>query len=235
MNINIEESIKYLKDFSGYYQKENNKEVVFCPTYTSLAGSVNKRLDLVKYGAQNVNSHKSGAHTGEISISMLKELFCEYCIVGHSERRSLYSDNNYDINLKLKLLLENSIIPILCVGETEKERQSGNSCNIVTEQLSACLEGMTLSDENKILIAYEPVWAIGSGNNATISDVSSMNETIVNHMNTLGYKTDQFYILYGGSVNINNILDLKSAKYLNGFLIGGASLNPLDFWNIINK
>ena len=101
--------------------------------------------------------------------------------------------------------------------------------------MSACLEGMTLSDENKILIAYEPVWAIGSGNNATISDVSSMNETIVNHMNTLGYKTDQFYILYGGSVNINNILDLKSAKYLNGFLIGGASLNPLDFWNIINK
>ena len=234
MNFNIQESIQYLKDFSNCYEKTNNKEVVFCPTYTSLAGTVKHRLNLVEYGAQNVNCYESGAHTGEISISMLNELSCKYCIVGHSERRALYSESNHSINLKVKLLLENNIVPILCAGETKEERQNDNSYNVVETQLSRCLEGVDLS-ENKILIAYEPIWAIGSGVNATISDISLMNKTIVRHMNTLGYKNDQFYILYGGSVNISNILDLKLAEYLNGFLIGGASLNPLGFWDIINK
>ena len=129
---------------------------------------------------------------------------------------------------------QNNIILILCVGETEKEKKNNNSNNVVMHQLSACLEGVNLK-ENKILIAYEPVWAIGSGDNARTLDISLMNKTIVAHMNILGYNNDQFYILYGGSVNISNILDLKLAKYLNGFLIGGASLDPIKFWNIINK
>jgi len=234
MNFNIEESRKYLKEFSNSYQKTKDRRVVFCPTYTSLAGLINTRLSSVEYGAQNISHQKLGAHTGEISVSMLNELHCGYCIIGHSERRILYSENNENINLKIKLLLENNITPLLCVGETKKERESGDSSNIIINQLSDCLEGINLF-ESKILIAYEPVWAIGSGDTAKTSDISLMNKTIVTHMNTLGYNNDQFYILYGGSVNINNILDLKSAEYLNGFLIGGASLDPLGFWNIINK
>ena len=234
MNFNIQESNEYLKVFSKYFESNNDKKIVFCPTYTSLAGLVNNNLNLVKYGAQNISYENSGAHTGEISISMLEELSCEYCIVGHSERRILYSETNTNINKKVKLLLKNNNIPILCVGETEEEKKNNNSNNVVTHQLSSCLEGVNLK-ENKILIAYEPVWAIGSGDNATTLDISLMNKTIVDHMNTLGYNNDQFYILYGGSVNISNILDLKSAEYLNGFLIGGASLDPVNFWNIINK
>ena len=235
MNFNIQESIKYLEIFSNYFKSNDKIEVVFCPTYTSLAGLINNNiLSLVKYGTQNVSYEESGAHTGEISIKMLLELSWQYCIVGHSERRTLYSETNRNINQKINLLLRNNIIPILCVGETVEERKSNNSNNIVTHQLSSCLKEVNL-EENKILIAYEPVWAIGSGDNATTSDISLMNKTIINHMNTLGYNNDQFYILYGGSVDISNILDLKLAEYLNGFLIGGASLDPINFWNIINK
>jgi triosephosphate isomerase len=118
------------------------------------------------------------------------------------------------------------------VGETLAQKEESQGENILTEQLSLCLDNV---ERKKIIIAYEPVWAIGTGKNATVTDISKMNEIIRAHMNKLGYINEQFYILYGGSVNINNLLDIKDASFLNGFLIGGASLEPNDFWKIIKK
>ena len=234
MNISAKESENFLTKFIILSKSLDDKEIIFCPSFTTLPNLIRKydNLDNICFGAQNVGAKESGAYTGEVSASMLKELSCKYCIIGHSERRELYHESNSSINQKIKLLIDNNIIPILCVGETLEEKEQGQGDIIVTNQLSLCLDNV---EKNNIIIAYEPVWAIGTGKNATIDDISRMNETIGAHMNKLGYINEQFYILYGGSVNINNLLDIKEASLLNGFLIGGASLDPDSFWKIVEK
>jgi triosephosphate isomerase len=174
----------------------------------------------------------SGAYTGEISASMLSDLKVRYCIVGHSERRDKHGETDQVINQKVKALINNDITPILCVGETLSHRESGQSNKIITNQLSDCLCSI---EKNKIIIAYEPIWAIGAGKSASVEDISSMNANIKNYMNGLGYVDEQFYILYGGSVSIDNLLSIKDASFLDGFLIGGASLCASAFWKIIDK
>ena len=134
--------------------------------------------------------------------------------------------------LIIKLLTKSNIIPILCIGETLKQKENSKGEDVIANQLSVCLEDIPAS---KIIIAYEPVWAIGTGKNAGIKDISSMNNVIKNHMNKLGYLNDQFYILYGGSVNIDNLSVIIKSSFLDGFLIGGASLDAQNFWNIINS
>jgi len=236
MNITSKEAKSFFEKFLVLYKSSANKEVVFCPSFTTLVSSVQSKLlnnsDKIYIGSQNVSNKKLGAHTGEISVGMLKEIGVEYCIVGHSERRSVYFESNEMVNNKIKLLIEDKITPILCVGETLEEREDGKSDQIVLEQLSSCLKDIC---PFKVVIAYEPIWAIGTGKNAIVEDISHMNTIIKNHMNKLGYIDKQFYILYGGSVNINNLSIIDKASFLNGFLIGGASLEPESFWGIIKK
>ena len=236
MNITSKEANSFFEKFLPLYKTNPGKEVVFCPSFTTLVSSVQagllKGLDQICFGAQNVSNKKSGAYTGEISIEMLKEVGIEYCIVGHSERRAFYSETNQIVNDKIKLLIENKVTPILCVGETLENKENGKSDQVVVEQISACLKDI---DPFKLIIAYEPVWAIGTCKNANVEDISHMNTIIKNHMNKLGYIDEEFYILYGGSVNIRNLSIIDRASFLNGFLIGGASLEPENFWNIIDR
>ena len=198
------------------------------PDAIKLCAGINK----VSFGAQNVSNIESGAFTGEVSGYMLSDLKAQYCIVGHSERRQIYNESNNLINQKLKILISNNIVPILCVGETLSEREADKSNEVITNQLSECLYNV---NKRNLIIAYEPVWAIGSGKSASVEDISSINNLIKNYMNKLGYIDDQFYILYGGSVGIDNLLSLKKASLLDGFLIGGASLCASTFWKIIEK
>ena len=234
MNITSQEAQSFFCEFEMLYQKKDKKKVVFCPSFTTLVSSMNclSNLDNAYFGAQNVNDKASGAHTGEISVGMLKEIGIEYCIVGHSERRIIYKESNQMVNAKIRLLSSSGVIPVLCVGETLESREKGESNQVILKQLSLCLNQVTIP---KIIVAYEPIWAIGTGKNANIDDISSMNTTIKDQMNKLGYVDDQFYILYGGSVNIDNLSSIEKASFLNGFLIGGASLSPGNFWNIVDK
>tara|TARA_B100001778_G_C18474899_1_gene577550 strand:- start:236 stop:979 length:744 start_codon:yes stop_codon:yes gene_type:complete len=236
MNITSKESKSFFDEFHAFYNHKDNKKVIFCPSYTTLLSAIQLNSYIkennIYFGAQNVSDMPSGAFTGEISASMLKDIGLDYCIVGHSERRSLFNESSKIVNNKIKLLTKSNIIPILCIGETLKQKENSKGEDVITNQLSVCLEDIPAS---KIIIAYEPVWAIGTGKNAGIEDISSMNNVIKNHMNKLGYLNDQFYILYGGSVNIDNLSVIIKSSFLDGFLIGGASLDAQNFWNIINS
>ena len=185
MNISAKESEIFLTKFLLLCKSLDDKEIIFCPSFTTLPDLIRKyhSLDNICFGAQNVGAKESGAYTGEVSASMLKELSCKYCIIGHSERRELYHESDSSINQKIKLLIDNNIVPILCVGETLEEKEQGQGKSVVTKQLSLCLDNI---EKNNIIIAYEPIWAIGTGKNATIDDISRMNETIGAHMNKLG-------------------------------------------------
>ena len=238
MNLNVKEANNYFDDFFSIYKDSPDKEVVFCPSFTTLFSVSNKfsKFKKISFGAQNVSHFKEGAQTGEISVNMLNELLCKYCIVGHSERRNNYQETDDLINKKIKKLMAKNIVPILCVGESYEARKNNMSEDVIKSQLSESLDSINMHDKNKIIfIAYEPIWAIGSGKSATKEDISSMNSVIRSYMITLGFNIEQFYILYGGSVDINNVLILKKATYLNGFLIGGASLNAHNFCSIIKK
>ncbi|MAV64553.1 MAG: triose-phosphate isomerase [Candidatus Marinimicrobia bacterium] len=237
MNLNAEEANQYISDFISIYKPDCNKEIVFCPSFTNLPIISNKvnGLERISFGAQNINENDCGSYTGEISASMIKQLCCKYGIVGHSERRKYFKETDQIINKKIKQLIYNNIIPVLCVGENYRHRELGISNDVVEKQMFDCLKGIATKSKNKILIAYEPVWAIGSGQSAEVKDISSMNSVIRNCMITLGFNIEQFYILYGGSVDIDNVINLKSSDYLSGFLIGGASLNVQKFWNLIKK
>ena len=230
----VKESEAFFEDFLSLYSKADEKEVIFCPSFTTLPNVLEKynHIENISFGAQNVSGMDSGAYTGEISAGMLNDLEVRYCIVGHSERRNGHAETDQDINQKVKALINKGIIPILCVGETLTERESYQSNKIIANQLSECLCDIK---KNKIIIAYEPIWAIGSGKSASVEDISSMNINIKNYMNGLGYVNEQFYILYGGSVGIDNILSIKDASFLDGFLIGGASLCSNTFWKMIDK
>ena len=236
MNKNFEESELFLDKFLSNFNIKNDIEVVICPSFLTLAKldtiSRYKNASKLSFGAQNVSDQKYGAFTGDISVEMLKDVKPNYCIVGHSERRQLYNESDSQINKKIKLLIEFGITPILCVGESLVQRENNEGKLLISNQLSACLKNI---DTNLIIIAYEPIWAIGTGQSATVEDISEMNSTIKKQMNKLGYKDDQFYILYGGSVNIDNAKVLKTAESINGFLIGGASLDADNFLELIKK
>ncbi len=234
MNKNVSEGLDFIENFLSEYKKSYDTDIVICPSIITLSklDSINKvqNFEAISFGAQNVNDHEEGAFTGEVCANMLKDLICSYCIVGHSERRSNYKETNANINNKIKLLIKSNIIPILCVGESWDQKESKTSNEAISNQLKHCLEDVPVSD---IIIAYEPIWAIGSGQSANVQDISDMNNVIKKQMNKLGYMDDQFYILYGGSVDINNVKVLRTADYINGFLIGGASLELDNFLELI--
>lgn len=174
----------------------------------------------IKLGAQNLYFEDEGAYTGEISAMMLKSVGCEYVIVGHSERRQIFSENDELVNKKLKSAIQHSIVPILCVGESLSQRENNETFKVLENQLAKDLQGI----EGSVIIAYEPVWAIGSGKVASAKQIFEAHEFIKKFIDTK--------VLYGGSVNPQNAQELSSIVNVDGFLVGGASLDAQKFFSI---
>ena len=213
----------------------NDIEIIICPAACFLELGMDFTQESQVYiGAQNVSDHKAGAYTGEISASMLKSMDLDYCIIGHSERRNYFSESDSVIREKLKLLFENEITPIVCVGETLEQREAGETDKIIVDQLEGVFSNIDL--KKKIVLAYEPVWAIGTGKTATPDQAQEIHLLIRNwlskrYSDEIAEKTS---ILYGGSVTPENINDLITQADIDGGLIGGASLVIEKFINIID-
>ncbi|HCV43290.1 MAG TPA: triose-phosphate isomerase [Bacteroidetes bacterium] len=211
--------------------------VAVCPPFTSLAIAANLLKDsTIRIGAQNMSPHDEGACTGEISWRMLKSVGCEYVILGHSERRQFFGETNELINEKAKKALANGLKPIVCVGETLDQREKGVTTQIITTQIKGVLDGIGSSDLGNVTIAYEPVWAIGTGKNATPLQAQEVHQGIRKLIGQL-YNwsvAESIVIQYGGSVKPENAKDLLAQDDIDGALVGGACLKPDSFLAIIS-
>lgn len=226
----VNELKERLKDF----KKEAG--VIICPPYTSLI--VAKSLineSPMKLGAQNMSQHDEGAYTGEVSAKMLRAIGCDYVILGHSERRQYFGETNELVNIKVKQALKNSLTPIVCVGETLEEREGSVTDRIITTQVKGVLNELASEEVEKCVIAYEPVWAIGTGKTATPDQANQVHKLIRKLVSQL-YSwaiAERIVIQYGGSVNDKNAVELLSQTDIDGALVGGASLKADAFVRII--
>ncbi|MCL2013547.1 MAG: triose-phosphate isomerase [Oscillospiraceae bacterium] len=212
-------------------------EVVVCVPFTNLETAIKAVSGTnIKVGAQNVHFEKSGAYTGEISAEMLIEMGVEYVIIGHSERRQYFGETDETVNLRVKAALNAGLTVILCVGERLPDREKGLTNELVALQTKAALIGVTAQQLDKIVIAYEPVWAIGTGKTATSEQADEVCELIRSVIRDLygDEKSDKMTIQYGGSMNAANAEELLSKPNVDGGLIGGASLKAKDFAEIIS-
>jgi len=217
---------------------ETHYEVVVCPPFTALY-RISQLLEgsRLKLGAQNMHYEIQGAFTGEISAPMLKELGVEYIILGHSERRHIFGESDEMISKKLRRAVETGLKPILCVGEKLEERERGLTEKVIERQLVSALEGLSREDLDDLVVAYEPVWAIGTGKNATPEQAQEVHAFIRSKLSELlGEEfADSRTILYGGSVKPHNIYELTKEEDVDGALVGGASLSAESFLGIIEK
>jgi triosephosphate isomerase len=232
------EAVVLARDVIRGLKNVRGVKVILAPPFTALA-TVGKLLRDTPAGlaAQNVHWEEQGAFTGEISPRMLQELGCRYVIVGHSERRRIFNESDRTIAKKIPACLHAGLKPILCVGETLEQRRKGTTTRILTRQLRIALKGIQKDAIEKIDIAYEPVWAIGTGRNATPEQISRAHATIRRMIKRLfGAKhAERTRILYGGSVRPDNAGELASVQEVNGFLVGGASLRAKDFLSIVGS
>ena len=217
----IDQFIENLKVSNG-----NSKCVVICPTSIHLDYLRQKKNNFY-VGAQNVSEHQDGAFTGEISCNALSELNIDFCILGHSERRHLFSETNVEVSLKSSRVIEYNIVPIVCIGETLEEKENGKTNDVLSKQLDESIPHSSNSDNT--IIAYEPVWAIGTGLTPTLEEINKTHKFIKNHNS----KYANYKILYGGSVNAKNAKEIVSLSNVDGALIGGASLKSDVFTKII--
>ena len=226
------QSIKnLLEGIVGRIQEVKNAQVAVCSPYVYIP----QVADLLKgspiaYGAQNVSEHDAGAFTGEVSAPMLKEFSCKYAIVGHSERRAIYGESDQQVADKYVAAQRSGIIPILCVGELLEERESGDTENVVARQLDAVVETAGIESLNNAVIAYEPVWAIGTGKTASPEQAQEVHTFIRQRLTAKNANVaENVQILYGGSVKADNAKALFSQADIDGGLIGGASLDAEGF------
>ena len=214
----------------------SNATVIVCPPFTSLAITANLLKDsTIKLGAQNMSEHDEGAYTGEISWKMLKSVECEYVILGHSERRQYFGESNELINAKGRKALAAGLKPIICVGETLDQREKGVTTQIITTQVRGVLAGMSSQDMERVTIAYEPVWAIGTGQTATPVQAQEVHQGIRKLIGQL-YSwaiAEKTILQYGGSVKPENAKDLLGQADIDGALVGGACLKADSFASIV--
>lgn len=238
MNKTSSEAAALAKGVVEAVGKVESVDIAVCPTFTSLE-SASRELagSTVKLGAQNMYFEKSGAFTGEISAAMLKELGCTYVILGHSERREYFKECDCLINKKVKAALEAGIKPILCVGETLGQREAGQTINVVSAQTKGGLESLTSEQAAKVVIAYEPVWAIGTGKTATPEMAQEVHAEIRKVLaGMFGDETAEgMQILYGGSMKPENADQLLAQKDIDGGLIGGAALKADSFASLVKS
>ena len=234
MNNTASKAVELINGINAQIAGETSVDVAVCPTFTALdAASKALAGSNVKLGAQNMYTKASGAYTGEISAEMLKEFNCTYVILGHSERREYFKETDAFINEKVKVVLENGMKPILCVGEKLEEREAGNTIAVVSKQTSEGMAGLSAEDAQKVVIAYEPVWAIGTGVSATAEQAEDMI-SFAKRIITEAFEIKDTVVLYGGSLKPSNAEEILSKPSIDGGLIGGACLKPSDFEQLIN-
>lgn len=236
MNMLPGETINFIEQIAPMVKKSEN-EIILCVPFTdifyawhSLEGSN------IKLGAQNMHWEESGAYTGEVSGQMLKSVGVEYVIIGHSERRAYFAETDETVNKKIKAAFANELKPILCVGESLDQREAGKTEEIITNQTEKALEGLTNEQIKNTIIAYEPIWAIGTGKTATAEDANNSIKAIRNKIESLYGKdvAQEVIIQYGGSVKSSNAKELFETSDIDGALVGGASLKPDEFAKIVN-
>lgn len=230
------EAIAFAEEFRELY-KDTDVQTAICTPFTNLEALKEAFAGTeIKVGAQNVHFADEGAFTGEISVSMLEEIGVDFCIVGHSERRQYFGETDETVNKKLKKLFEGPIRPILCVGESLEERDADKAFDVVGGQIKADLEGIDAADVKKLVIAYEPIWAIGTGRTATPDQAEEMCAFIRKTLIELYGEevSDEVIIQYGGSVKPANATEIMNMDEIDGALVGGASLKPKDFMEIID-
>ena len=221
MNKTVKETVEFLNGLNPV----DDKEILICPPFTALSEAARAVVGKnILIGAQNMHFEEKGAFTGEVSPIMLKDIGVTHAIIGHSERRHVFLEDDLLINNKVKSAIAHGINPILCVGETLEERESGKTNDIIERQIR---EGLTDVDASKVIIAYEPVWAIGTGKTASPEQAEEAHKYIRSLIDV------EIRILYGGSVKPENAEELLSKEDIDGALIGGASLNLEDFLRII--
>ena len=222
----VSETTEFVKDLHRRREELEGTRVIVCPPFTSLAAArENQEGNVFALGAQNVHWENEGAFTGEISPAMLHDLGVTYVIVGHSERRHIMGETDEMINGKLQALLQYDLVPIFCVGETEEEREEGRMVEVLKTQIRKGLEGLKPVHLHQLLVAYEPVWAIGTGKAATAEDAAEASRLIRATVDELGDGAgEQLQVLYGGSVKEANIGQFVSLPEIQGALVGGASL-----------
>ena len=237
MNKDIHETaalINELKERMKDFRKE--VDVAVCPPFTSVVIAKQLIKDTpIRLGAQNMSQHDDGAYTGEISARMLAAIGCEYVILGHSERRQFFKETDEVVNAKVKKALKSGLTPIVCIGETLEEREAGVTDRIITTQVKGVLHELSMEDVQKIVIAYEPVWAIGTGKNATPDQANQVHK-LIRKLIAQMYSwqiAEKLIIQYGGSMNAQNAVTLLSQSDIDGGLIGGASLKADAFMAII--
>ncbi len=239
MNKDVNETKELIKGLLKELQNIKQKcDVILCPPFTSLS-EAGKLLEntAVKLGAQNMYFEESGAYTGEISASMILSAGCEYVILGHSERRTIFKESDETINKKIKQALKAGLKPIFCIGETLEQRESNQTNDIIKKQVTGGLKDLTDHDLEKMIIAYEPVWAIGTGKNATPEQAEEVHKFIRNLIkeNFSDKTAENIVIQYGGSVKPDNASELLSQPDIDGALVGGASLKADSFTGIIKS
>ena len=230
------EAIAFAEEFRELY-KDTDVQTAICAPFTNLEALKEAFAGTeIKVGAQNVHFADEGAFTGEISVSMLEEIGVDFCIEGRSERRQYFGDTDETVNKKLKKLFEGPIRPILCVGESLEERDADKAFDVVGGQIKADLEGIDAADVKKLVIAYEPIWAIGTGRTATPDQAEEMCAFIRKTLIELYGEevSDEVIIQYGGSVKPANATEIMNMDEIDGALVGGASLKPKDFMEIID-
>jgi triosephosphate isomerase len=214
--------------------KNSKDEVIICVPFVDLFYALLSAQETnIHVGAQNVFYEDKGAYTGEVSAPMLKSINTEYVIIGHSERRKYFNETDEIVNKKVKKALEHDLKPIVCVGETLEEKEAGKTIDIITSQVEKALAGLTTADLNNIIVAYEPIWAIGTGKTATKEDAENSIKAIREKINSI-FGTYDVTILYGGSVKPENAKDLFSMPDIDGALVGGASLKADSFAGIVD-
>lgn len=236
LNKTVKESTALVRDLKGRLAGARNAEVAVAPVFTSLA-SVKEALagSNIALSGQNVHFEDQGAYTGEVSAPLLLDVGCTYCIVGHSERRHVFGDTDENVNKRVHALLNHGLTPILCVGEQLEEREAGKTLEVVLGQLNQGLAEYPAAKAKEVVIAYEPVWAIGTGRTASPSDAQEVHAAIRARLGEI-FDADTagaIRILYGGSVKASNAVDLLGQTDIDGALVGGASLTADAFVPIV--
>ena len=236
MNMLPGEAIEFVNELTPLV-KDTKNEVILCVPYTDLFYAILTAQNTnIKIGAQNMHFEEKGAYTGEVSGEMLKAINVEYVIIGHSERREYFNETDETVNKKIKAAFKYGLKPIVCVGETLEQREAGKAVEIITKQTELALEGLTNTQVENTIIAYEPIWAIGTGKTATSEDANNSIKEIRNKVSEIyGQETaSRVIIQYGGSVKSNNAKELFGMSDIDGGLVGGASLKAEEFNKIVN-
>ena len=236
MNMLPNEAMEFIQGIEPLVKNTKN-DVILCVPYIDLFYCLlNAQNTNIKIGAQNMHFEESGAYTGEISSKMLKSINTEYVIIGHSERRQYFGETDETVNKKIKAAFKNGLKPIVCVGETLEQKEQGITIDVITRQTRLALDGLTPDEVKETIIAYEPIWAIGTGKTATSDDANESIKKIREEISKI-YGNDIascVIILYGGSVKASNAKELFTKSDIDGGLVGGASLKVEEFANIVN-